>query len=544
MLGALALSMSAACAPSHGGDIPAGPHRDLPQTRAERSNYLETSRYADVIAFLDSLKLMAAPLAFGSIGRTSESREIPFVIASRPLVRTAAEARATGKPIVYVQGNIHAGEVEGKEALQALIRDLTFASAPNVLDSIVLIAVPIYNADGNERFLPQARQRTEQNGPELVGQRPNTQGPNGQGLDLNRDYVKAEAPETRASLGMFNTWDPDVFVDLHTTDGSFHGYALTYSPSLNPAAPLGDYTRVLLNELRKRVRSRDGFEIYDYGNFNDRGGLEVSADTTHGGWYTYDHRPRFGTNYYGLRNRIGILGEAFSHDPFERRVKSTYAFVRQLLSLVAERSAEMRSLERMAEAQMKSTPREEIPLRSALPAEASSGPVAFEILVRTGDTLRTQPGVPKGMRRTGEIRTRNMPLFDRFVPVLSRPLPDAYVFGDDTALVARLRLHGIRVDRSSAADASMRLSAFAIDSVSRSARPFQGHNEVRPHGHWVSLSRTMRDGSNLVRTDQPLGRLASYLLDAETDDGFVTWNAFDSALAPQAAFPVQRASLP
>ena len=544
MLGALALSMSAACAPSHGGDIPAAPRRDLPKTRAERSNYLETSRYADVIAFLDSLKLMAAPLAFGSIGRTSESREIPYAIASRPLVRTPAEARATGKPIVYVQGNIHAGEVEGKEALQALIRDLTFASAPNVLDSIVLIAVPIYNADGNERFLPQARQRTEQNGPELVGQRPNTQGPNGQGLDLNRDYVKAEAPETRASLGMFNTWDPDVFVDLHTTDGSFHGYALTYSPSLNPAAPLGDYTRVLLNELRKRVRSRDGFEIYDYGNFNDRGGLEVSTDTTHGGWYTYDHRPRFGTNYYGLRNRISILSEAFSHDPFERRVKSTYAFVRQLLSLVAERSAEMRSLERMAEAQMRSTPREEIPLRSALPAEASSGPVAFEILVRTGDTLRTQPGVPKGMRRTGEIRTRNMPLFDRFVPVLSRPLPDAYVFGDDTALVARLRLHGIRVDRSTAADANLRLSAFAIDSVSRSARPFQGHNEVRPHGHWVSLSQTLTAGSNLVRTDQPLGRLASYLLDAETDDGFVTWNAFDSALAPQAAFPVQRASLP
>ena len=540
MLGALALSTSvAACASSRTSDTTGAARRELPKTRAERTNYLETSRYADVIAFLDSLKQMNAPLAVGSIGRTNESREIPYVIASRPLVRTPAEARASGKPIVYVQGNIHAGEVEGKEALQALIRDLTFVTGPNVLDSIVLIAVPIYNADGNERFLPQARQRTEQNGPELVGQRPNAQG-----LDLNRDYVKAEAPETRAALGMFNTWDPDVFVDLHTTDGSFHGYALTYSPSLNPAAPLGDYTRVLLNELRKRVRTRDGFEIYDYGNFNDRGGLEVSADTTHGGWYTYDHRPRFGTNYYGLRSKVSILSEAFSHDPFERRVKSTYTFVRQLLSLVAERNAELQSLERMADAELKSMPRPEIALRSALPTEASAGPVAFEILVRTGDTLRTQPGVPKGIRRTGEIRTRNMPVFDRFVPVLLRPLPDAYAFGDDTALVARLRLHGIRVDRSTAADANLRLSAFAVDSVSRSARPFQGHNEVRLHGRWISLSRSLSRGTNLVRTDQPLGRLASYLLDAETDDGFVTWNAFDAALAPQAAFPVQRASLP
>ncbi|MFL5607428.1 MAG: M14 family metallopeptidase, partial [Gemmatimonadaceae bacterium] len=305
-------------------------------TRAERSGYLETSRYADVIVFLDSLKARGAPYAFGSIGKTVEGREIPYVIASRPLVRTPAQARRTGKPIVYVQANIHAGEVEGKEALQALLRDLAFAKRPNVLDSIVLIAVPIYNADGNERFGPQERQRSEQNGPELVGQRPNAQG-----LDLNRDYVKAEAPETRASLAMFNAWEPDVFVDLHTTDGSFHGYALTYSPSLNPAAPLGDYTRVLLAELRTRVRTRDGYETFDYGNFNDAFGNEVSTDTVHTGWYTYDHRPRFGTNYYGLRNGISILSEAFSHDPFEKRVKATYAFVKELLSLVAERSSEL-----------------------------------------------------------------------------------------------------------------------------------------------------------------------------------------------------------
>jgi murein tripeptide amidase MpaA len=178
--------------------------------------------------------VLRAPLSFGSIGKTSEGRDIPYVIASRPLVSTASEAKQLGRPIVYVQGNIHAGEVEGKDALLALIRDLAFSSKPNVLDSIVLIAVPIYNADGNERFAPQSVNRTEQNGPEMVGVRPNAQN-----LDLNRDYVKAEAPETRASLTMFNTWDPDVFVDLHTTDGSFHGYALTHSPYFIPAAVFG-----------------------------------------------------------------------------------------------------------------------------------------------------------------------------------------------------------------------------------------------------------------------------------------------------------------
>ncbi len=513
------------------GVLPAG----LPRTRAERTLYRETSRYADVVGFLDSLKALGAPLAFGSIGRTTEGREIPYVIASRPLVRSAAEARATGRPIVYVQANIHAGEVEGKEALLALVRDLTYASASNVLDSIILVAVPIYNADGNERVGPQDRQRTEQNGPELVGQRPNAQG-----LDLNRDYVKAEAPETRASLAMFAAWDPDVFVDLHTTDGSFHGYALTYSPSLNPAAPLGEYTRGLLTELRRRVRDRDRFETFDYGNFNDAFGAEVSTDTTHRGWYTYDHRPRFGTNYYGLRGRVSILAEAFSHDPFARRISSTYSFVRQLLSLVAERGGELKARAYTAywRGEGNAAPYE-VAIRSALPMTAPVAPVAFEILARTGDSSRTQAGVPRGVRRTGEIRTRAMPVFDRFVPTRTIPIPAAYVVPDDSALVTRLAAHGVRTELLDASHLAT-VEQFAVDSVQRATRQFQGHNEARPFGRWIPF--TGAPTGRLVRTDGPLGRLAAYLLDPESDDGFVTWNTFDAALAAR-RYPVLRASL-
>jgi hypothetical protein len=505
-----------------------------PATRAERTNYLETSHYADVVAFLDSLKALGAAYQFGSIGKTFEGRDIPYVIASRPLVRTPAEARATGKPIVYVQGNIHAGEVEGKEALLALLRDLAFAKGPTVLDSIVLIAVPIYNADGNERFGPQERQRTEQNGPELVGQRPNAQG-----LDLNRDYVKAEAPETRASLAMFSAWDPDVFVDLHTTDGSFHGYALTYSPSLNPAAPLGDYTRTLLAELRRRVRDREGFETFDYGNFSDAFGNEVSTDTTHSGWYTYDHRPRFGTNYFGLRNRVSVLSEAYSHDPFERRVKSTYAFTKQLLSLVAEQRVTL--LERthylgMSDTRLTAQP---VPLRSALPKQASAHPVTYEVLARTGDSSRTQAGVPRGLRRTGDFRTRPMPVFDRFVPVLAVPRPLGYLVSEnDTAVLARLTLHGIALmKRKEPYDTA---DEFVVDSLLRSPRVFQGHNEVRLAGRWRRMTDVSLVGKVFVPVAGASAPLAMYLLDPESDDGFTTWNLFDERLRVGQPHPVLR----
>ena len=244
-----------------------------PRTQAERTNYLETSSHASVVAFLDSITRLGRPVSAGVMGKTTEGRDLPYLIVSRPLFATPDAARRSGRPIVFVQGNIHSGEVEGKEALQALVRDLLLDARPNVLDSIVLIALPNYNADGNERLAPQARSRGAQNGPEMVGTRPNATG-----LNLNRDYMKADAPETRASLAMFNAWDPHVFVDLHTTNGSYHGYNLTYAPSLNPAAELpgatfgGAWARdSFLPELRQRVRARHQVETFDYGGFEGGG---------------------------------------------------------------------------------------------------------------------------------------------------------------------------------------------------------------------------------------------------------------------------------
>ena len=513
-----------------------------PRTRPELTNYRETSHYSDVRSFLDSLGKLRAPIVLGSIGKTNEGREIPYVIASRPLVSTPSAAKQLGRPIVYVQGNIHAGEVEGKDALLALLRDLTFSSKPNALDSIVLIVVPIYNADGNERFAPQSVNRTEQNGPEMVGIRANAQN-----LDLNRDYVKAEAPETRASLAMFNAWDPDVFMDLHTTDGSFHGYALTYSPSLSPAAVFGGvYARdSLLPLLRSRMHVRDGFEVFDYGNFVSDGRGLVADTTVPEGWETYDSRPRFGSNYYGIRGRIGILSEAYSHDTLERRIAATYAFVKEALSLVAEKGAAIKSLSARAESQPLAWGRspdslQMVAVRSELVASPPKLEVIKEDLEKTGDSSLTQPGVPRGERRTGRYRTVRMPVYDRFTSTLDRVPPAAYVVApEDTAVVTLLRLHGVRVDRSDSAWTA-RGESFAIDSIITNQRPFQGHHEIRLKGHWERGLQSLPSGSFIVSTAQARGALIVYLLEPESDDGFVTWNFFDRHMQKGGKYPVKR----
>jgi len=539
-LSAAVVVVVAACA----APVPPGPPTPaaFPRTRPELTGYRETSHYADVRKFLDSLRALRAPLTYGSIGKTSEGREIPYVLASRPLVSTPSEAKSLGRPIVYVQGNIHAGEVEGKDALLALLRDLAFAPKRNALDSIVLIAVPIYNADGNERFAPQSVNRTEQNGPEMVGVRSNAQS-----LDLNRDYVKAEAPETRASLTMFNAWDPDVFVDLHTTDGSFHGYALTYSPSLSPAAVFGGvYARdSLLPVLRERMRVRDGFEVFDYGNFVSDGRGLVADTTVPEGWETYDARPRFGTNYYGIRGGIAILSEAYSHDPLERRIGSTYAFVKEILSLVGEKGAAIRSLTARADSQPLAWGRsadslQMVSVRSELVATARMMDVIKEDLEKTGDSSLTQPGVPRGERRTGRFRAIRMPVYDRFTSTLDRTPPAAYVVApEDTAVITLLRLHGIRVDRSDTLWTA-RGESFVIDTIITAQRPFQGHHEVRLKGHWERGLQTLPPKSFIVSTAQPRGALVVYLLEPESDDGFTTWNFFDNELKKGGRFPVRR----
>lgn len=518
-----------------------------PRTHAERTGYRETSSHRHVVAFVDSLARMGRPIVTGVIGRTPEGRELPFIVASRPLFGTPEAARQSGRPIVYVQGSIHGGEVEGKEALQALVRDLLLDDRPNVLDSIVLIAVPIYNADGNDAFGPQERNRGAQNGPELIGTRSNTLD-----LNLNRDYMKAASPETRASLEMFNRWDPHVFVDLHTTNGSYHGYALTYSPSLNPAAELpgatygGAWARdSLLPELRRRVRERHGIEFFDYGNFGRGGGGgrgRGGGSSVPSEWRTYEHVPRFGTNYYGLRGRIGVLAETYSHDPFETRVRSSYVFVSELLSLLAEKRASVLALARRSDEALSRGAIPPVPVRAELTRTPYEGEVRYEEIERLGDSTRYEAGMPRGVRRTGRFRTATMRIYDRFTPTVTRPAPWGYaIAATDTSAVNLLRLHGVRMQQLEAPWSGDAGPQFVVDSTRIAPRPFEGRQLVTLMGRWeAGRTVSLPAGTWIVRTAQPLGVLAMYLLEPESDDGLVTWDVGGRSAGANGTAPVIR----
>jgi hypothetical protein len=239
------------------------------------------------------------------------------------------------------------------------------------------------------------------------------------------------------------------------------------------------------------------------------------------------------------------LSEAYSHDSLARRIASTYAFVHETLSLVAEKGAAIRSLSAKADSQPLSWGRapdsvQMVGIRSELVATPKMLDVIKEDLEKTGDSSLTQPGVPRGERRTGRFRTIRMPVYDRFTSTLDRLPPAAYVLApQDTAVVTLLRLHGIRVDRSDSAWTA-RGESFVIDSIITSPRLFQGHHEVRLKGRWERGVQVLPPRSFIVSTAQPRGTLVVYLLEPESDDGFVTWNLFDSSLKKGGRFPVTR----
>jgi zinc carboxypeptidase len=489
----------------------------LPRTAAERTNYAATSTAAEVGAFLDSLQLAGAPIAVSEMGTSALGKPIYLVVASEPAVTSPAEA--AGRLVVYLQANIHAGEVEGKEAVLMLLRELA-GPRRDLLQRLVVLVAPDYNPDGNDALGPQAVNRPEQNGPDPVGQRAD-----GLNLDLNRDYFKAEAPETRASLArVYTTWDPALMVDLHTTDGTRHGYLLTYAPPLDPNGPPGPTAFVrdqMLPALRRTLQDKYHEPIFDYGN--------VETPLEPRSWDSYAPLGWYGTNYVGLRGRMAILSEAYSHADFRSRVQVTHDFLAEILNYAALHAEDIQRLEREADRQTAAPA-----ARPALAVAYRLGsrgvePVVLEVMRAAADTATR--GRPQ-LDPTGELRTWRLPVNDRFVDSIARPLPAGYFLpagaGDVAAL---LRLHGIEVQRLAGAWTDT-METLTGTRLAWAPREFQGHHLLEVTGTIARSVRTISAGTYFVSTAQPLGRLVFALLEPE-GWGLARWGVFDRFLGSE-----------
>lgn len=534
---------------------------NLPKSRAELSNYEETSRYEDVMQFIASLQKQTDKLRVESFGKTEEGRELPLMIFANPPISQPREARDSGKPVIFVQANIHAGEVEGKDAMLHLSRRIVAGDLKPLLDKLVILVAPIYNADGNERINVTnpadgkvIYNRTAQNGPiGGVGTRENAKG-----MDLNRDYMKLESPEANALVGLMNRWDPHLTVDLHTTNGSYHGYHLTYSPTLNPNADarlIAFGRNRMLPAITRTLLKQHKFRTYYYGNFATKermnreldnfeiqrsGQAAMPADKPETKiWRTFDHKPMFGNNYVGLRNRLTILSEAYSYLDFKGRVAVTEAFVEEIFKYSALHAAEISALIKRVDADA---------VRGKLPAKG----VTFEIkpLDKPVSILVGEVKKVKNPRNGRDMTTMVedkftptvMPDYGLFTATKSNEVPRAYIFKNESGLktvISKLQAHGIVIEELTE-PLNTEAESFVIDSVSKAARAFQGHAEVKLKGRAQKETVSFPTGSILVRTTQPLASLIFYLLEAESDDGFVRWNFLDAYLEKGKTYPIYK----
>lgn len=551
---------------------PAAANQKFPLTRPEQTDYAETSRYDDVIAYM---KLMAAAnpqIHLKTYGYTHEGRPLPLAVIGAP-GSSAAQVIATGKTRVYIQANIHAGEVEGKEAVLWLLRSIAKGERTEWLKTTVLMINPIYNADGNERV--NVTNRGSQAGP--VGGMGTRE--NALGLDLNRDGTKMETAEARSMARLLTEYQPHVAMDLHTTDGSSNsGFTMTYETSLNPNNSKAEMSLLrdeLLPQITKAVKAKYDADWWYYGG--------VSGNGADRGWRSDAElaKPRYTSTYYGVRNILGLLTEAYSYASFKTRIVETYRFLEESLGFVAKNGPRIRDV--VAAANKESIVGLQLAVRQALVRAPAPQDIVFAPTVATRNPyVADRPYRLKPDDNVGRT-TEKLPFFGTTEPTETSLAPRVYVIpnvsqevagaagaapapgagapgggrggrggggggGTPTqrliaSVVDRLEAHGIKFTTTDR-DRPFSGERFKIATNTQVEQTYQGTHRARTlTGAWETNQQTLPAGSLIIAMDQPLARLAFILFDPRSDDGFMWWNILDPVLsvtpAPQ-YYPVLR----
>lgn len=494
------------------------------QTIAESSAFKSTSKYNDVLSFIGQLKKISKFIKVETIAQTNEGRMVPLLIIANPLPKSPSQMVNDDRITIYFQANIHAGEVEGKEASLMFARDLLLEKDPELLKHVVLLICPLFNPDGNEKISPQ--NRTNQNGPvNGVGVRYD-----GLMLDLNRDAMKAESPEVRGVISrVFDVWDPAVFMDCHTTDGSFHVEPVTFTWMVNPDGnnSLIRYMRTkMIPEMSGTLLNKYKIENCYYGEFFD---LMDPAK----GWLYEAAEPRYMTNYYGLRNRLGILDENYVHADFKSRVEGCYYLIKSLTDYAFSHYAEIKQMEKNVDAE--TIQRGLNPtVKDSFAISYNVRPLPEKVTIRTFEAEpSSEPNIYPPFKKTDRQVDVTVPYFIDYYPVKNVRFPFAYLLKvNDPGVTEILKIHGVKVERLSE-NIKINADRFEISNLKGSESLNQGHYLNTVQGKFISEMEDFPAGTIVVRTAQPLANLAAYLLEPQSNDGLLTWNFFNRYLVPQ-----------
>jgi Zinc carboxypeptidase len=516
--------------PSKGGHARREESRDW-RTPAEVDNYRTTPDYPTTVAYLERLaSAYPETMCIQNFGKTGEGRDLKFVVVSKGGVFDPERIHASGRAILLVQNSIHAGEMDGKDACLALLRDIVQGSdRAKLLENVVWAFIPVYNIDGHERR--SAFGRINQNGPELFGWRAN-----GTNLNLNRDYMKADAPETRALLGLLRRWRPDFFVDNHVTDGADFQYDVTFAldstPDVFPAT--GQWIRDTVRpELVRRVNAA--------GHLAFPGPIFLNDDTDPAqGLAFHDNPPRFSTGYMILENRPALLVELHMLKDYRTRVTGNYAIMRALLEVmnrdVASLLAMNRAADRAAET-LGSAPEGHAPFPLCFEKSGETALVEFlgYEFTRDPSPISGAPAIRYGTKPWN----MRLPLDVGVKVAISVPLPAGYIIPPQwTRVIDVLEIHGLTLQRT-AEEWTGQVGRYRCSGMHWPGRPFEGRHPILRGGNVEraigefgtceasSETLTYPAGSVVVSLRQRLSKVAVHWLEPEAPDSALRWGFFD-----------------
>lgn len=505
---------------------------DAWRTPAEQSNYRTTPTYAETVSYLQRIAA-AAPgqVKIESFGKTGEGRELDIVIASRDGVFDPAALHAAKRPIILVQNSIHAGEMDGKDSCLALLRDMVITkSQAKLLDRAVFVFIPIYNADGHERR--SRYNRINQNGPEEMGWRAN-----GTNINLNRDYLKADAPETRAFLTMIHRWQPDFFVDDHVTDGADYQYDVTFTIDNGPLvpAPISQWiVNTVTPELEKRVDDSGHLASPTYITLND------DTDPAQGLGFN-DDPPRFSTGYMTLENRPAMLVELHMLKDYKTRVTGNYEILRALFEVVNRDADKLLTMNQQAD--QEAAKLGDHPLSNAsVPLTVQWNGQTTPFLFRGYKYTRELSAVSGGMwvRYSHEPWDVSLPMQSGMKVSAATVPPAAYIIPPQWAHVIEvLAAHNVEMQRTTAPWTG-NVDTYRCKQMEWQGPPFEGRHPIFPgegfagrpgkfgECNLVTETVTFPAGSAVIRLNQRLSKVALQWLEPQAPDSALRWGFFDS----------------
>lgn len=484
---------------------------DLTST-AERTGFKRTGRYQESIDLGRALaRKWPRSVRMEEFGTTPEGRAMVALVVST----SGKLAPGSGQPVVLIQGGIHAGEVDGKDGAYLALRELLESQSP-ILSNITVVFVPVFNADGHERFGPW--NRPNQVGPEEMGWRVTSQN-----LNLNRDYAKAETPEMQAMLGLLASWDPILYVDLHATDGAQFqpDVAILVEPIWVGDPALKPWARALREETLAKLTSQGSMPLPYYPSLEDP--LDPLSGFADGAY-----PPRFSTGYWALRNRLAVLVETHSWKDYETRVRVSKNTVTTLLELASRHGVEWVRAAGQAEQNCLRLAGAMEPLRFKATKQATTidfPGYAFEVeqsSVSGGPALRYRPEVKENWR---------LPFYGQVEPDLVVQAPGGgYLIPPTYAPFLRPHLDRHRVEYLKVEDEMKPrpLEVFRATEVTFSSRPSEGHQTAKMVGEWSVEEHPIARGSLFVPISQPKARLVMALLEPQAPDSYAAWGYFNA----------------